>query len=202
MFLINKYVTFEALVDLFINTLLAELGYNGEMLYIIPQFKMKVHFGGGNDKESTPDLVVVDTLSYLKMVIVEDKNLSLIKFDSFPQLFAEIIPVFATSETKIEQMHKKSRIKESSINVDDFTLGVRVNGTVFHFQGVPRSQEVLHSMETLNVASAPTITIRLGDETRFDFLVKEDRSLIIYVFDKFLAHLNECGRNAQRQNSK
>eukprot|EP01038_Epipyxis_sp_PR26KG_P013397 gene13397-17964_t len=146
LFLISKYYSCEALVDSFINTLLIELGYNKEMLYTIPQFKMKLHFGEGNVKESTPDFVVMDILSYLKMQLV-----------------------FSTNESKIDQINKKARI-EKSFPSDDFALGVRVNGTVFHFHAVPRSKEVLKSMETLNVASTPTRTFILGDENEFNFL--------------------------------
>lgn len=205
LFLMQKYVSCEALVDSFIAQLFSALGYNDGMLSIVPQFKMNLHFGGGNDKESIPDFLIMDILSYLKMVIVEDKNWSLMKFNSFPQLFAEVIAMWATNEAK-EKETKKARIEESAPSnvsvAETLVLGVRVNGSVFHFHGVGRSPEVLKSMQNLQVASDTTITIRLGDEAGFDFLIPEQRKQIIYILDKFLENIMDQGRNSERQNSK
>lgn len=205
LFLMQKYVSCEALVDFFIVQLFSALGYNDGMLSTVPQFKMNLHFGGGNDRESIPDFLIMDILSYLKMVIVEDKNWNLMKFNSFPQLFAEIIAMFATNEVK-EQETKKARIEESvpsNDSVDEaLALGVRVNGSVFHFHGVGRSPEVLKSLESLQVASDATNTIRLGPEAGLDFLIPEQRKQIIYVLDKFLENIVNMGRDSPRLNSK
>ncbi len=176
-------------MDSFIVQLFSALGYNDGMLATVPQFKMNLHFGGNeNDKESIPDFLVMDILSDVKMVIVEDNNTSLVTCNSFPQLFADIIAMFATNEAK-DKGTKKARIEESapskeSVVAEPLALGVRVNGSVFHFHGVGRSPEVLRAMDTLQATSDPTVTIRLGDENGLEFMFPEQRKQIIYILNK------------------
>jgi hypothetical protein len=195
LFLIRKYLNCEALVDSFVNNLLSALGFNDGMLYVVPQFKMTLHFGGeSNDKESIPDFLVMDILSYLKMVIVEDKNHSLYRCNSFPQLFAELVAMFAINQCKVEQASKRPRTEvPSQVQAikPSYALGVRVNGTIFHFHGVAPSNSIFTAMESLQEAKDTTTTIRLGNEEGYDFMIPSQRMTIIYILDKFASIFNE-----------
>jgi len=197
LFLLHKYYTSEAIVDSFVYLLLYLLKYESEMRSVVPQFKMKLHFGGvegNNDKESIPDFLIMDILSYFKMVIIEDKSYKDDKVDSFPQLFGEILAMIATNKAKAEKLKL-----DSNSSTEIFFLGVRVNGTIFHFHAVGQCEEIMMCLEMLTEATNTTNTFRLEDG--FDFMVAQHRQVIIYVLDKFRLHISDAGSNSVRQNS-
>ena len=105
-FMVSKYVEIESPVDLFMVLLLHELGYYNGRLFAFPQFPMDLRFGDTN-KQAIPDITVMDVLSFMRMVVVEDKKSSATLLNSEPQLIAELIAMHQRNICREHNVSKK-----------------------------------------------------------------------------------------------
>lgn len=98
LYLLNKYVEHESIVDAYVMLLFFYTGYFENLLFVFPQLCLTLSYGltGSEVKSAIGDFTILDIMSFFRVSIVEDKS-TLKDVDSFPQLVAEMIA-----------MHKKT----------------------------------------------------------------------------------------------
>lgn len=156
LYMIEKYPNLEAVVDSFVLRLLIALGYEEDMLVAVQQFRLKLPWGV-TEKESIADFTIMDVLSFLKIFIIEDKNLDSVRLDSTPQVFGEAVAVNATNRLirAQEPARKKAAtgdfmqptVSSPSAEPSGPLLGVRVNGTRFFFYSIIIPERIETAME-------------------------------------------------------
>jgi len=204
LFLSEKYPSHESMVDSFVLQLLQALGFNNGMTYTVPQLRLLLKYGiDSNDfKESIADFVVLDVLSFHKLFIIEDKSVDNQRLDSTPQLFAEAIAMKMANELKPLNESNESGVKRKhNEEVDDTFLGVRVNGTIFHFYAIHISPEIQQAMRSKNCPTTATAMYRLDDESGFNFLDNKKREDIIRLLGIVQNHVTETGASSPRRKS-
>ena len=203
LYLIEKYPKLEAAVDSFVLRVLIALGYEDGMMVAVPQFRLKLPWGV-TVKESIADFTIMDVLSFLKIFIVEDKNLSVMRMDSTPQMFGEAVAVNATNRA----IHSQEPARKKSA-VGDFQkpaatpapaqespaplLGVRVNGTRFFFYSITVTERIETAMESRTPPAEETVMYGAGDGAGYDFLIEKDRKVIITILSLMYAHISAAG---------
>jgi hypothetical protein len=161
LFLTWKYPNHESMVDSFMTLLLKELGYFSGLLFALQQYRLPLIFGENQyEKESIADFLIMDLVSYYKMAVVEDKSVDEIRTNSLPQLVAESIALSQCNVVKEEEISGAAKFfktkhdqgigasrdlgslavaedeSQGKGNNSDHVIGIRVNGTVFHFYSI------------------------------------------------------------------
>lgn len=208
LFLTWKYPNHESMVDSFMTLLLKELGYFSGLLFALQQFRLPLIFGENQYfKESIADFLIMDLVSYYKMAVVEDKSVNESRTNSLPQLVAESIALYQCNVTKEEEFggtRKYLKVKHdqgigSSSDLGrcavekeehnekgnglDHVIGIRVNGTVFHFYSIEISEAVCDAMRTLKPTTKQTPIVEIGKPQGYDFWNQQDRDVIILLLD-------------------
>ena len=219
-FMISKYAEIESPVDLFMVLLLYELGYYDERLFAFPQFPMDLRFGD-TSKQAIPDITVMDVLSFMRMIVVEDKKSNAMRYlNSEPQLIAELIAMHQRNnweknvskkrgwtEPEKEKVEEKQEEQESNqepeslqdlLKSEDGLVGIRVTGTSFCIYVMRVSEHVLNAMNCQTQAVNDTYVQRIGP---LDFKNENDRGLLISFLDYFRLIMIEKGASSVRRPS-
>jgi hypothetical protein len=219
-FMISKYAEIESPVDLFMVLLLYELGYYDGRLFAFPQFPMDLRFGDTR-KQAIPDITVMDVLSFMRMIVVEDKKSNAMRFvNSEPQLIAELIAMHQRNnweknvskkrgwtEPEKEKVEEKQEEQESNqesesfqdlLKSEDGLVGIRVTGTSFCIYVMRVSEHVLNAMNCQTQAVNDTYVQRIGP---LDFKNENDRGLLISFLDYFRLIMIEKGASSVRRPS-
>lgn len=194
-YLARKYSDHESIIDCFVMLLLTRVGFFEEWLFAFPQLRLKLRFGAV-EKQAVPDFVIMDVVSFLRMAVVEDKRLRDELLNSEPQLIAELIALFQAYLVD-SQDEGTSQSASQSVPV----LGVRVNGLRFFFYHMPDPSKLLASMAAKVAANEFTYVNRLGGNDGLDFLVREDRELIIKTLDHICQTFRKLGLQSRRRAS-
>eukprot|EP01036_Dinobryon_divergens_P032763 gene32764-42421_t len=195
LYLISKYLTNAALVDSFVSLLFHELGFYSGMLYPVPQHSLPLQYGNNENATAKADFNVIDVLSFCRMVVAEDKIGANARVNSFPQFIAESISAVQKNlETSTSCKRKWEELVESA--TDSFILGLRVNGTFFFFYNILVSRPILSAMKSKGPASEDTLIKMVGGSEGLNFLVPEQREVIITILDAWRVDIEKKGRDS------
>jgi len=185
-FIIQKYSDHESAVDCFVQQLLYHLGFYDDWLYAFPQRRLKLKYGNKDEYFAVPDFTVMDIVSNVKMAVVEDKIFDSMRVNSEPQLIAVLIALLQLSN-------------DSTSN--SAVIGVRVNGLKFWFYRINNPDHLLNAMSSKVTANEQTDVDKLGGSDGLNFLVLNDRRLIITILDRICRTFKEEGILSTRRNS-
>ena len=192
--MLQKYGDHESAVDCFVQLLLYRLGYYSKWLNVFPQLRLKLIYGGGIVKDAIPDFTVVDVVSFLRMAVMEDKKRYSDSFaNSEPQLIAELI---ALSQANAADEAVQKRLPQQPV------IGVCVCGMRFWFYCIDNPDCLLSAMATNTAAIQSTLVRKLGeDRNGLEFLVLEERKIIIKTLDTIANSFRKQGLTAERRQS-
>ena len=146
-YMIQKYADHESGVDCFVQLLLNRIGFFDDWLYVFPQLRLKLIYGGGTVKEAIPDFTVIDVVSFLRMAVMEDKRYNDAIVNSEPQLIAELIAMIQSNLPVGPKVAQLSSTETAEISPEEQpVIGVRVSGLNFHFYRIENSEHLLHAM--------------------------------------------------------
>jgi hypothetical protein len=198
-YMVQKYGDHESVVDCFVHLLLNCLGFFSDWLFVFPQLRLKLKYGGGIVKEATPDFTVMDVVSFLRMAVMEDKRLNDTYLNSEPQLVAELI---AMAQANAEDEANNYGAEMKGVNAPPI-IGVRVNGLRFWFYRVDNTNNLLNAMASNSSASEATKIKKLvgEDKNGLNFLVSADREIIIRTLAAVCDQFRSNGLSAKRRQS-
>ena len=185
-FIIQKYSDHVSAVDCFVQQLLYHLGFYDDWLYAFPQRRLKLKYWNKDVCVAVPDFTVMDVVSNVRMAVVEDKNFDYMRVNSEPQLIAELIALLQLSS---DSTHNSA------------VIGVRVNGLKFWFYRINNPDHLLNAMSSKVTANEQTDVDKLGGSDGLNFLVLNDRRLIIATLDRICRTFKEEGILSTRRNS-
>jgi len=204
--LVNKFSNLESLVDNFTALLLDKVGFNEGMLAVAPKLGLKIEYGS---RESTVDAIadfcIVDVLSNVIFVVTEEKPKDV---DSLPQMVAESIAAYCTNEALRESFHeaKHRRVDSNNQPIPPRIVGLRICSTRFNFYVTEISEAITTALSSGMVCSTKNNLYhftcgRSLDTADLNFLVHEDRLVILEVLCKLQLHFTELEVKAGRAHS-
>lgn len=211
LYMMDKYKNLESSVDSFVYQLLTMLGFNSEWLYIFPQFPSLLRYGD-ETRDSIADFTVMDVVSFLRAVVLEDKSVDVEgkPIDhSESQIIAEAIAIHQSNQVLKSKggggKSKKAR-SETSSESSEMTdvVGLRFDGFNIHFYLIPYSLPVLEAMASKREAVECTTVKKLVPVSgnHFDFRIAAHRSTVISFLDLLRQKIQKAGVSAKRRESQ
>jgi hypothetical protein len=209
LYAMRKYPNVEATVVMFVLRLLDELGYNSGLLLALPQLPLMLPYHGGA-RAATPDITILDILSFLRTCVVKDKSVDNMVVNSLPQLYAELLAMFFANVPKEPPHKRRVGADGAAATAEDERernlLGVRVRGHRFFFYVAVITEHVENAITTGRCPSDSSDLFFLSNgslsDDGFDFLIPNDRAVILRLLTRVrMAFVEQASRSA-RINSK
>jgi len=217
---VMKYCNVESGVDTFVFHLLLALGFNDGRTCVFPQLPHKLTYGVGATIDSTivtPDITVVDLLTYSRIAVVEDKTSQEKSPQKNPaaQLVAEIYAVHQTEMQSLKRSFQTLTDDNTPTHVSTDTsaagavveqekeltgyYGIVVRETYFCFYYVPILQSALNALQRKEGVPKPHVCI-IGSE-ELNFLKKDHRHKIVWYLCQLREIVGEQGSSGGRRAS-
>lgn len=202
LYLINKHCNLESLVDNFTSLLLDKVGFNKGMLAVAPKLGLQIMYGNEGTVDAIADYCVVDVLNDVIFVVTEEKPKDV---DSLPQTVAECIAAYCSNEMLREAVHaaKVPRLDSSNKPIPPRIVGLRICATKFNFYVMEISESITNALKSGMACNSKNNLYqfthgRSVDSAGLDFMIHDDRVIILEMLCKLQCHFQELEREASR----
>ena len=202
LYLLNKHSKLESLVDNFISLLLNKVGFNKGMLAVAPKLGLKIVYGNQDTVDAIADFCIVDVLNNVIFVVTAERPNDV---DSLPQMVAECIAAHCSNEMLREAVHeaKVPRLDIDNRPVPPRIVGLRICATRFNFYVMEISESIARALQSGMTSNSKNNLYqftcgRSVDNAGFDFMVNDDRKVILEVLCKLQCHFMELEEQTSR----
>eukprot|EP01031_Cornospumella_fuschlensis_P027485 gene27485-33190_t len=198
LYLMNKHSNLESLVDNFTSLLLDKVGFNEGMLAVAPKLGLKIVYGTQGTVDAIADFCVVDVLNNVIFVVTEEKPKDV---DSLPRTVAECIAAYCSNEMLRNNdvrndVHeaKVPRLDSNKQPVPPRIVGLRICATRFNFYVMEISESIARALQSGMACNSKNNLYqftcgRTVNSAGLDFMVNDDRKVILEVLCKLQRHL-------------